>query len=65
LSIWTLSRGAVPGRSWGERPLPMLLEVLRFFLEPPDERWGEIGPAVQVLEPLGLLATTAGGQPDA
>jgi hypothetical protein len=44
LSLGMLPRGAVPGRSWAERPLPMLLEVLRFFLDPPDERWRAIGP---------------------
>ena len=44
LSIWTLPRGAVPGLSWAERPVSMLLEVLRFFLEPPDERWCALGP---------------------
>ena len=45
LGIWTLPRGASPGRSWAERPLPMLLETLRFFLEPPDERCAALGPA--------------------
>ena len=44
LAIWTLPRGASPGLSWAERPLPMLLEVLRFFLEPPDDRWHALGP---------------------
>jgi len=39
-----LPRGAVPGRSWAERPLPMLLEILRCFLDPPDERWRAVGP---------------------
>jgi aminoglycoside phosphotransferase (APT) family kinase protein len=44
LVLGFMPRGAVPGRSWGERPLPMLLEVLRFFLDPPDERWRAVGP---------------------
>jgi hypothetical protein len=29
-----------------ERPLPMLLEVLRSFLEPPDDRWQALGPVM-------------------
>ena len=45
LCIWTLPRGAAPGLSWAERPIPMLLEVLRFFMEPPDDRWRRLGPA--------------------
>jgi hypothetical protein len=44
LSIWTLPRGAAVGLSWAERPLPMLLEVLRFFMEPPDDRWYALSP---------------------
>jgi aminoglycoside phosphotransferase (APT) family kinase protein len=44
LAIWTLPRGASPGLSWAERPLPMLLETLHFLLEPPDERWQALGP---------------------
>src|SRR5262249_19074523 len=46
LALWSLPRGAVPSRSWAERPLAMLLEVLRFFADPPDERWRELGPIV-------------------
>jgi aminoglycoside phosphotransferase (APT) family kinase protein len=45
LSLWTLPRGAVPDRSWAERPWPALLEVLRFFTDPPSDRWRAIGPA--------------------
>jgi len=36
LALFTLPRGAEPGRSWAERPLAMLLEVLRFSLDPSD-----------------------------
>jgi len=44
LSLAILPRGAAPGFSWGERPLAWLLEVLRFFLEPPPARWRELAP---------------------
>jgi aminoglycoside phosphotransferase (APT) family kinase protein len=44
LGIWMLPRGAAPGRSWAERPFPMLLEALRFFLEPPDDCWRDLRP---------------------
>jgi aminoglycoside phosphotransferase (APT) family kinase protein len=44
LALKTLPRGAVPGRSWAERPLPILLEVMRFFADPPSERWRSVGP---------------------
>jgi len=60
LSIWTLPRGAVPGRSWGERPLPMLLEVLRFFMAPPDDRWRDVGPVASRRQPLSVLVTSGG-----
>lgn len=53
LSIWTLPRGASPGLSWAERPIPMLLEVLRFFAEPPDDRWRQLGPT----EPDGPIVS--------
>lgn len=43
-SLDILPRGAAPGLSWGERPLAWLLEVLRFFLEPPPPRWRELAP---------------------
>ncbi|MFN8632241.1 MAG: hypothetical protein U0893_00195 [Chloroflexota bacterium] len=26
-------------------PLPMLPEIMRFFADPPDERWRAVGPA--------------------
>ncbi len=44
LSLWLLGREPQPGRSWAERPVGMLLEVLRFFLENPGERWKAIAP---------------------
>jgi aminoglycoside phosphotransferase (APT) family kinase protein len=44
IALHMLPRGAVPGRSWAEHPLPMLLEVMRFFADPPDERWRAVGP---------------------
>lgn len=44
LSLWLLRRGPQPGRSWAERPVAMLVEVLRFFLEGPGERWRALAP---------------------
>jgi aminoglycoside phosphotransferase (APT) family kinase protein len=53
LALDMLPRGATPGWSWGERPLAMLLEALRFYLEPPPTpAWGS---------PLGI--TSAGPTP--
>lgn len=43
-SLACLPRGAVPGQSWGERPLAWLLEVLRFFLEDPPPSWQPLAP---------------------
>lgn len=43
-SLACLPRGAVPGQSWGERPLAWLLEVLRFFLEDPPPSWRPLAP---------------------
>jgi hypothetical protein len=57
LTLGMLPRGAVRGRSWAERPLPLLLEVLRFFLDPPSDRWRAVGPIVQP-------RVTLGGWPD-
>jgi hypothetical protein len=39
LSLYHLRREPQPGRSWAERPLGMLLDVIRFSLDPPGERW--------------------------
>jgi aminoglycoside phosphotransferase (APT) family kinase protein len=44
LGLFTLPRGAVPGRSWAERPLAMLFEILRFFLAVPGEPWAQLAP---------------------
>src|SRR5439155_20941563 len=61
LALWSLPKGAVPGRSWGERPLAMLLEVLRFFADPPDDRWRKLGPIVPSAR-TRLLAAEAGSR---
>jgi len=42
ISLYLLSRPPQPGLSWAERPTAMLLEILRFFLDPPEERWREL-----------------------
>ena len=54
--------GAVPGRSWGERPLPMLLEVLRFFLDPPDDRWRAVGPIESLPASLQAMSSPTGSR---
>lgn len=38
-----LPRGAAPGTSWGERPVAWLIDLLRFFSDPP-ERWRPLAP---------------------
>jgi aminoglycoside phosphotransferase (APT) family kinase protein len=44
LGLFMLPRGAVPRRSWAERPVAMLLEILRFFLAEPGARWKPLAP---------------------
>lgn len=44
LGLFTPPRGAVPGRSWAERPLAILIEILRFFLADPGGRWTHLRP---------------------
>jgi aminoglycoside phosphotransferase (APT) family kinase protein len=61
LALWALPKGAVPGRSWAERPLAMLLEVLRFFADPPDERWRGLGP-IAPSAPTRLRLVEAGSR---
>jgi aminoglycoside phosphotransferase (APT) family kinase protein len=39
LSLYLLRREPQPGRSWAERPLGMLLEVMRFLLDSPGPQW--------------------------
>lgn len=44
IALWLARRGPQPGLSWGEQPLSMLVEVLRFFLERPGELWAACAP---------------------
>ena len=44
LSLYVLRREPQPGRSWAERPLGMLLDVMRFMLDAPAGRWSEWMP---------------------
>ncbi len=59
LALWGLPKGTVPGHSWAERPLAMLLETLRFFADPPNERWRDLGPIAKSA-PTRLVAAEAG-----
>ncbi len=43
LALFMLPRGAVLGRSWAERPVPMLLETVKFFADAPPG-WGDLKP---------------------
>jgi aminoglycoside phosphotransferase (APT) family kinase protein len=43
LALFLLHREPQPGRSWAERPQAMFIEVMRFFLEPPDPAWKRLG----------------------
>jgi hypothetical protein len=44
LALWLVPRGPLPGFSWAERPLSMLLETLAFFATRPPEPWRGLGP---------------------
>jgi aminoglycoside phosphotransferase (APT) family kinase protein len=44
LSLYLMRRDPQPGRSWAERPLGMVLEVTRFLLGSPGERWSRWTP---------------------
>ena len=44
IALHQLRGRPVPDYSWGERPIGMLLEVLRFFGEQRDEAWRACGP---------------------
>jgi hypothetical protein len=39
LALLLLRRDPQPGRSWAERPLAMLLEIMRFMIESPAGVW--------------------------
>lgn len=39
-----LPRGAAPGTTWGERPVAWLTDLLRFFSDPPNDRWRALAP---------------------
>jgi len=43
LVLEVLPRGAAPGMAWGERPVAWLVDLLRFFAEPPG-RWRDLAP---------------------
>lgn len=45
LTLDMLPRGAVPGYSWGENPVARLLDMRRFLLETPGERWRHLACA--------------------
>jgi aminoglycoside phosphotransferase (APT) family kinase protein len=42
LAMLVLRRGPMPGRSWAERPLAMLLEIMRFMIESPAGVWRDV-----------------------
>jgi aminoglycoside phosphotransferase (APT) family kinase protein len=44
LLLSVLPRGAARDCAWGERPVAWILDLMRFFLRPPNERWRAIGP---------------------
>jgi aminoglycoside phosphotransferase (APT) family kinase protein len=44
LALLLVPRGPLPGFSWAERPLSMLLEILGFFAADPPEPWRGLGP---------------------
>lgn len=42
LALLVLRRSPLPGRSWAERPLAMLLEIMRFMIESPTGVWRDL-----------------------
>lgn len=44
LGLVTLPRGPLPGRSWVERPLSLLVDTLAFFAAEPPHAWADLGP---------------------
>ena len=42
LALLVLRRGPLPGRSWAERPLAMLLEIMRFLIQLPTGVWRDL-----------------------
>jgi aminoglycoside phosphotransferase (APT) family kinase protein len=44
LALLVLRRGPLPTRSWAERPLSMLLEIMRFQFEAPPGAWRDLLP---------------------
>ena len=42
ISLYLLGRPVQPELSWAERPMGMFIEVMRFFLDPPEERWRDL-----------------------
>jgi hypothetical protein len=47
LMLWLIARGPLPGSSWAERPLSMLLDTLLFFASGPPELWRVLQPPPQ------------------
>ena len=44
LSLYLMRREPQPGRSWAERPLGMFVDMMRFLLDGPNERWRRWAP---------------------
>lgn len=45
-----LPRGAAPGTTWGERPVAWLIDLLRFFAEPPAlKAWRALAPPASAI----------------
>jgi len=44
LALFLLQREPQPNRSWAEQPTAMFIDIARFFLEDPGERWKALLP---------------------
>jgi aminoglycoside phosphotransferase (APT) family kinase protein len=44
LSLYLMRRDPQPGHSWAERPLGMILDVMRFLLDSPGPEWSKWTP---------------------
>ena len=47
LALLLMPRGAVSDLSWAERPVPVLLELMRFFASGPSQDWSDLRPPTQ------------------
>jgi hypothetical protein len=60
-AVSVLWRGKAAEYAWGERPLPRLIDILRFFLEDHGPRWVALAPPDPDGLPAGAASATGVG----